>query len=501
MSETPTTLDPSLVAGSNPATALETTSKNADERSLNVGYGEIMQGLLGISEAHSFTEEYPHQLADESVGLVDEWELRKRVDALATALPDVVVDPLTIPSSRSLDKLAQEDWDAVRVHEQPLMALWSKARLNEVRQNEASTGLKKWHASLRGDKREHFNETAQLVSLPLLHGTTVDGLRRILSDGKMVSNRVIDEQNRAANTGNTNYLDRSLGLDQYVFADFARPHMQRGDQSPVTVVISPRALFQAGSFVTEKDRADCLTTTEYFKGLSLPEDFYETALRRIRSSESIETRRERGTTFNLPLRVGTFAAGVDSDPVFNGPRPGLFSTWEAKMPEVATDFIEKIIFRSQEELDAFIAEFGTTIPAIYEPNLKDNLGVLQNPKARAETYRSLVERDYQERRKIVDGDPDHKTIFRILGQAIKDRDQDDELLLLEPPKWRGHQLSDQAAYKDLEAAHKAIEPRVFDYPWPEVSIKHTGPIAIAKVIASGEAEATTEIFWVDKLEQ
>ncbi len=357
--------------------------------------------ILGQIERRDFPAEYLRALALEAKRTMDETEFAQRADILSTVLPQGSVDPLTVPDAHKLRSLNEEDWHAVANHEQPIMAIWSKARLHQVRieeklENEVSQGR------LIGDEQQQFRDISLLASLPLLHGTTSKGLQRILKSGQIYSHRAVNERSRRKIRGSTIAWDRELGLDNYVFADFGIPSTYQNINSEVTIAISPLALTQSGSFLTEKDIIDCNRVTEYFAGLSLPEDFYETALRCIRSSPSLRTYRENGMELPRYLTVPKFARGDNTDLIIGSSQQRSFSTWEVKIPEVPVEFIDKVIFKDQSQYRRFVAKQGKSIQAIYWPELKEHMEILQDPKIKAEVHRRLVANDYHARWNFID---------------------------------------------------------------------------------------------------
>lgn len=363
----------------------------------------VRKQILGQIERHDFLDEYPEQLALEARRSINKTEFTQRNDILNTKLPRGTVDPLVIPDVHRLRGLNEEDWYAIANHEQPIMAIWSKARLHQVRvkeklENEANQGR------IIGDEQRQFREISFLASLPLLHRTTIKGLRRILKSGQMYSHRAVNERGRKKTLGNTISWDKELGLDNYVFADFGKLNTYQIIDPEVIIAISPLALTQPGSFLTEKDKASC-NITEYFAGLSLPEDFYETALRRIRSSPSLSTYRENGMELHHYLTVPGFAMGDNADPITRGSKQGSFSTWEVKIPEVPVEFIDEIVFKDKSKYQRFVAHYGGSIPVVYKPDLGSSMDVLQDFKIKAEVYKRLTAGNHQRSSSLMTQDP------------------------------------------------------------------------------------------------
>lgn len=272
-------------------------------------------------------------------------------------------------------------------------------------------------------------ELSLLQSLPLIHGTTVANLEKILETGHIKTNREVYEMGGKdtatfleTSSQQTLGLDRELGLDRYVFADFGRPHPHH-QQSEVTLVLDPALLQQKGAFVTQDDYADLLGEDDplglYVRTISATPYFYEEALARIRGT-TIEEHKDGRSTYTVRNSVSAFANGQNSMP--NNMGDVSFATWEVKIPRVPKEGIKKIIFKNQEEYDSFIKKYGDAIPAVYEPDLtpadsringEGNIAnVLGLEGEHEKHYRAMTAGDYEDRMQNLEAVP--KTARKII---------------------------------------------------------------------------------------
>lgn len=326
---------------------------------------KLMRGWIGLDLPEvNFFDAVDAHLAEGLV--ISDAEIENRKSILKSDAPGLDIDPRIVPPPYLLKLLTPEDWRKIEENEHPTLALWSKSRLEELRAHDARLEL---HAVQSAEEKSR--DLMFLKQLPLLHGTTLQTLTHLLSTGKLISNRAIENSGgNAIDTGHTHLEDRMLGLDQYVFADFGRPHIFRtGSQQPeVTLLLSPDVLQTPGTFLTEKDVLDCPHLLDYVHGLSLPDDFYETAMLRIRTTPVNVSEDKVISPEAKPLTVEQFAQGANGGQWDSLTGPEL-STWEIKTPEVAMSSIQRAIFRNPNQQQTFVQRFGSTVPSVVNPDL------------------------------------------------------------------------------------------------------------------------------------
>lgn len=373
--------------------------------SLDPSLQDVKELLLGLNEKNDFgaqmQDKLEEQLGDKRGG-TGAWDFSGSYDATTAhtqILKDHSIDsgslnPTSLPDRDYLKGFTDEDWDDVRQSEYPFIEVWSKSGRNQLLAEVArKEHAQQWGAKELGPQFEadRDRDEATLRSLPLLHSTTLEGLEGAIEHGTFVSNRALHEQGVDVTgqgdekTGFTTAEDRELGLDQYVFADFGRPHYLRqvAPQAEAVVVFAPEAMKTEGTFLTEKDLLDCrrpngdIDYEAYMQSASTPEDFYDIALPTIYMTESRTTYREspKGMDSKLPMTLKWFMNGENSDQndALGNPR---FSTWEVKMPEVSTQHIDRIIFRDPTKLESFKAKYGDRFTCMLEPDIKGHPEVL-----------------------------------------------------------------------------------------------------------------------------
>jgi len=165
--------------------------------------------------------------------------------------------------------------------------------------------------------------------------------------------------------GRTYADDREMGIDGCVFGNYPRPHtFYMGDQqSPVIAVLSNDAMHQPGTFITsdelEEDHLRGSTegrTTSYehhMATLALPEDFEAVARRALHALNG------RGG-----VSLAEVLAGADLHPAPPYENIVLFSAFEVKMPRTPTSLTRKLIFRNQDDADAFVERNGEYLEGI-----------------------------------------------------------------------------------------------------------------------------------------
>ncbi|KKS43702.1 MAG: hypothetical protein UV48_C0029G0004 [Candidatus Azambacteria bacterium GW2011_GWA2_42_9] len=300
----------------------------------------------------------------------------------------VEMSPYCAPERFNFSRLEVADWENIRNSQIPAITLMAASNHNDLRdyfKKKKSLGKISRYTDLDLPPRREAEINAFLRSLPLVHSTSVDALDKILSAGKLISNkRLYFEGKKSAlefhsdSQGTTTLMDRTLGLDEYVFADFARPHVYHSQQE-VTIVIDPDTIFSPGVFMTAKDVLDCDIANplpEYLSSSLTPEYFYEAA--KLKIAKEVTEEREVGSrgvyesqsSYNT---IRQFSEGQDGYTYTNIGKQLNFSTWEVKLPEVPVSAIRKVIFRDQQQFDNFRERFqGGDFELVYEPNLKGN---------------------------------------------------------------------------------------------------------------------------------
>lgn len=390
----------------------------------------------------------------------------------------VDIDPRTAPSPLSLQNLAEQDWADVRESDDSFMALWSRTNRRS---------LENYYAAYMGDRnapatKTQAQEQAALVrSLPLLHSTSFDALMASTEEGAFHSNRQLHSNgiDVSEKVGHTTSQDRALGLDQYIFADYARPSTIRAP-GEVVVVLEPESLQQPGSFLTEQDVADCtgpdgIDYQKYMEQVVVWNDLDEVVPDRVLSRRSFQT---YGFGNNYPMSMREFAAGSDAEPDMAG--APQFSTWEAKIADngegLSTDYVRKIIFTDPAQREAFTAQFGDTY--VTELALSDDLKVNAHPEdaqdtslayARNVRLFSIDERyaqeihdiraeDYAERQRLVSQDANAKSGYMLLQHPSP---ESDDAVLYDPSDFIRSAKLYSSAQEAEDAARRDYDPRGF----------------------------------------
>jgi hypothetical protein len=389
----------------------------------------IREVLVGLNEVHNLSDALQTGLADQVRN--DPAQSHNR-DSVATALaehnifPDVL-QPDAAPDNNALAGLDDADWEAVRTSSEPLISVWSRTNVLRIENDAAFTekAKRRYGSGETRPPQQEFDDQVRVASLPLVHGTSFAGLLGAVEQGSFRGNREIHDQGiDVSQNGNTIAADRELGLDQFVFADFARPNSKRqGENQPdITVVLKPEAMDQPGTFVTEHDVLDLdrntpggrMDYTAYMRGGFTSEDFRRIALTRLRNTESTRTAYNSATrdTYNPPLSLDEFTRGDDGDPDQTGAAD--FSTWEVKMPEVTTDNITRIVFKDQEQMASFIDRYGDRFECVYEPQISEKLrageDVLGAQRGYEQAHSAALEADYTRRASaILEAPEDERT--------------------------------------------------------------------------------------------
>jgi hypothetical protein len=354
----------------------------------------------------------------------------------------IAVDAAIAPSSYELEKLSMQDWETVKISEWPLLTLHAAGN---YRREEAETTFVPFgkQFSRHSDPRvgyEGLQNRALIASLPLVHGLSAAAFMKLTEGaGVMQSNKTLYKQSgvdaltfHSAGVGATNLQDRELGLDQYVFFDFGHPAANHRTQPEITLVIDQSVMDQDGAFMTAQDVADTTSISQYMRGLTTPQYFRETALLRIHNTviEQGETRSGGyHTGFSVYNNLSQWMRGQDGD--FNQDGSPLFSTYEVKVPDppgVLTTAIRRVIVRDEETFKHLQETMSDRFEFVHEPRLRaagervpdysgdardmaaiDNGNypeLLQISGAFEQKMQELIEAEYQERARILDGLPD-----------------------------------------------------------------------------------------------
>ncbi len=418
---------------------------------------EIFAGMFGLD--HDTT------LADEAANLLMREVAGESAEAIAQRLAEasVEIDARTIPEYLKPEELTDEDIRLLQNSPTPLITLYGIANAYHVRHD--GTGWKVVEDKKKWVDQGNIYEDAKLRSLPLVHGTSLDGLRTIMAHGGMVSNREVYEQSGDAQAfidseiGATNLWDRKLGLDRYVFADFARPSRIR-PPSEVEIVIDPSAMEEPGAFLTEQDYQDCEDSNktpqdamrDYMRGAQIPERFYKAARERILIAPIGEREYSSGGGYRLEIFYNTidkFIQGQDMQPQPMNPMvPYKLSTWEVKLPSVTVDSIRRLVVHSQEVFDQVVEEFGDIVEVVLATQFGPrNYESLQLPGAYEQALEENIENDYAERvARIEQADPDDReTVVVVMQKGSTSPDDLEKYVELRTnPAYK-----ETAAYKDM----------------------------------------------------
>ena len=384
------------------------------------------ESFLGLAEDVRFKDVIPQKLV--AISEANSPEISAPKQAILEA-HGVDMPPAAAPEQLWLEKLTEEDWEAVRTSENPLFTLYGATNYrNQVAETEFTTfGNKRRHEDPR-EGHKGIENRAMIRSLPLVHGLSADAFVKLIQGGTMQSNKTRFKESgddalafHSAGVGATNLQDRELGLDQYVFFDYGRPAVNHKQQAEITLAVDPAVMHQPGVFMTERDFYDVLDVKKYMSGLTSPEYFEETALLRIHNTEVERGEVRSGGSHSGYVRYNTLSqwlTGKDGDP--DGNNYPMFSTYEVKVPDppgVLTDAIRRVIVRDQETFEQLQQTLGDRFELIHEPNLHaggqriatpdgdprndpidpGNYDLLQIPGSFEQEMEKLIEADFQER--------------------------------------------------------------------------------------------------------
>jgi hypothetical protein len=363
---------PHLSGNSDPA--VDETSREAVPLSRIVAAEKPMHGI-GESRV-AFQGAIADAMANQPATSAEERQFHYDQPSLSEAnqllrQQEVGLPALAAPAARDLKKLSPEDWEAVRGSQEPLLKLWSTRYVHAVNQEYENHGESIHHTERTAEQIQH--EIALIRSLPVVQRTSLQALDAAVTDGVFRSNRGLHENGVDVTAGgNTAYDDRTLGLDNYVFADYGRPSSNGYQNSEVVVVFEPEVMQQPGTFLTEKDirdynlwdpvmeQPDC---RKYMAGAVLAEDFPQVVMPKILASRSLRpyyVGTGLGSNY-YPMELKDFVAGSNSNPDNSGQTH--FSTWEIKIPgEVPVSAIRKLIFTTEQGQQNFVAKFGDIVP-------------------------------------------------------------------------------------------------------------------------------------------
>lgn len=256
----------------------ELTSPQTSKPSQEQEAAERAERLLGLAADVKFEV----ALAQRLEGQFSDGDLAKR--QLIFQEHGLDLDPRSGP--QRLNTIEEEDWAIARGSETPLISLYAAVNYR----SEVGNYHFEADARSRNNRSQPIDPLlaeAKLRSLPLIHSTSVEGFISLVRHGSFASNKGLYRASgqdalafSEASKGSTNLGDRELGLDQYVFADFGRPHRFH-KQGEITLILDPAVMDQPGAFITEKDAADCKDLGEYMQGATTPDYFYSQAAMRI----------------------------------------------------------------------------------------------------------------------------------------------------------------------------------------------------------------------------
>jgi hypothetical protein len=450
--------------------------------------------MHGISEK---TRNFDKSIADMMVKNVAPLDQAKLADQKTLDAKGVVVAREAAPNSLNLHTLTDEEWQEVKESDMPVLELWNKANIHSI-----ETAYKHWGSKAESPAVEQ-SEQALLRSLPLLHNTTAQALYAALEAGSFKSNRQLHDEgvDVTDGIGNTNAYDREIGLDNYIFADFARPASNRV-AAEVTVVLEPDAMQSKGSFLTEKDLQDCydsegrLDYRRYMSGALSVEDFYDVAAKSIRTKRSLrEVASGAGMGSNYaPMSIEEFVAGSDSNPdQFGTPH---FSTWEVKMSKASTSLIRKVIFTDKEQYEAFQSQYGDRIDCeladasalrvTKEPvkdidaNYREKLELFGTSARYEQESIVLRDQEYQRRNaEVMAGDQHPKEGYMLIAHPATDAADSAKY----NPDW--YNVSSRRYYDNAEDAAKAFRRRHEDIAEFHWKLRGSGDAERPEVYYSG----------------
>jgi hypothetical protein len=365
------------------------------------------------------------------------------------------LDPVALPDTLTMKEYTAADWDRLKTSETPLLAAWSSS--NRIQQEHVDAWDREslsWGGNLRGphDAKGRYEDALLAASLPLVHGTSYAAVKDVMARDSFVGNRALAESgvdvlNGVGNTLGVAGVDRELGLDKYVFADYARPHAyRRHDQAEITVVFEPEAMDEPGTFITELDIADAHDSqgrpdyAAYMRGAFLPDDFRASMLSMLYHTPSQQTYWSSGSRsqMNQDMTIRAFMGGADGKTDF---MLHPFSTWEVKMPHASTDRIRRLIFRDKVQYEEFAATYGSEYDCVYEPHL-DRYAMTVGDEERAAEAAALGLRPATEY-----STPRHPDIYGTLQRFDKELVSDYE---------RRKQVLDQADPESVHTGYVAL---------------------------------------------
>lgn len=273
------------------------------------------------------------------------------------------------------DKFEPYDWQYIAESKVPSLAINTIAKYYFTLNFEGSAREGVWQMPV------HFPDAhgvAELATLPLVYETSIGALNEIIKKGRIYGEREYFKENGGKFDSNTSMEDRNAGLDDYVFTFFGRPYsgMKYGK---IKILFKPDRFYtDEQAFATEDDyiqlmdrvtvkinddaKVDAIVNESYCDQAMLGTGHYflEAAYRALSSknynSSALHSYsvKERFLCRNTDI--------VDNIGNIN------FSTWEVKVPEFELKDIDRLVFESTSDLDAFqIANPDCQIPCVYVP--------------------------------------------------------------------------------------------------------------------------------------
>ncbi|MEK6951850.1 MAG: hypothetical protein AABX29_02440 [Nanoarchaeota archaeon] len=359
---------------------------------------DFFEGILGFSHSLSFEEVLVDKLKPKLDPRVIE-EYRELLNKQG-----ILINPENCPRNFNFEEFTDKDWEKIRASLTPILTLYS---INNFYSNKRLYDRKPYHRDL-----DKTTDEIELRSLPLVHGTTREALEKVLETGRVLTNKEIYKSSKedpedfhSSGIGATTLIDRELGLDQFVFTDFGRPHMYREQQPEIILVIDPELMNQPGAFVTERDIADCDSLEQYMEGVTTFDNFYEIALQKINSTPIESGWNPSGygmsTGYTYWNTVKKFSQGQDSEP--NNVGTPSFSTWEVKLPEVKVSAIKRIVVRDRKTYDELRAKYGDKIEFLHVPRFEhNNYNPLRIPGEVQRQFAKKFDINFEERKKALD---------------------------------------------------------------------------------------------------
>lgn len=295
-------------------------------------------------------------------------EIREIQDILdAHGLGHIVatgVPPYFVNRSR---EFTDQDWQYIQAtpKEQQLLAIYTV--INAPENEWSSSGFPRRHEPWGQDfYQANPRAVGELATLPLVYQTSMETLRKIIANGRILSDRALHHRlisegksteaisDSALFSTHTYADDRRAGLDNFVFTHFGRPFTDAyGD---VEILLKPDRFYSdTRAFATKHDLL-------YFEtGTGIREDSYRAEVIQGTGGYFLRSaaRKLKQITGRETVMSDFLYGGTNQNPQHLGKN---FNGWEVKVPEFTVADIDSIVFTSADKLNEFKKSFGDTIP-------------------------------------------------------------------------------------------------------------------------------------------